>query len=78
MVLEVKVSNGPEQSAPAPRRAGVVSARLPPGNPNRFSSGPVLQDYPTLIFLSPGGLIFVDLGDLQAVRAWEMGVIRAL
>ena len=43
MVLEVKVSNGPEQSAPAPRRAGVVSARLPPGNPNRFSSGPVLM-----------------------------------
>ena len=36
------------------------------------------QDYPTLIFLSPGELIFVDLGDLQAVRAWEMGVIRAL
>ena len=27
------------------------------------------QDYPTLIFLSPGGLILVDSGDLQAVRA---------
>ena len=39
---------------------------------------PSPQDYPTLIFLSPGGLILVDLGDLQAVRAWEMGVIRAL
>ena len=36
------------------------------------------QDYPTLIFLSTGGLILVDLGDLQAVRAWEIGVIRAL
>ena len=36
------------------------------------------QDYPTLIFLSPGGLMLVDLGDLQAVRAWEMGVIRPL
>ena len=36
------------------------------------------QDYPTLIFLSPGGLIPVDLGGLQAVRAWEMGLMRGL
>ena len=37
---------------------------------------PSSQDYPTLIFLSPGGLIWVDLGDLQAVPTRKMGLIR--
>ena len=44
----------------------------------KISHHTAAQDYPTLIFLSPGGLMLVDLGDLQAVRAWEMGVIRPL
>ena len=36
------------------------------------------QDYSTLIFLSPEGLIPVDWGGLQAVRAWKMGLMRGL
>ena len=34
------------------------------------------KDYPTLIFLCPGGLILVDLVDMQPVRACEMSLIR--
>ena len=35
-----------------------------------------LQDYPTLMFFSLGGLILAVFNDLQAVRARNMRVIR--